>query len=46
MEREVFSTREVRQAVPVGAMRWVLGFGLAGAIIGLIIVGVLTGYLA
>jgi hypothetical protein len=46
MEREVLSATEARQGKPVGAMRWVLGFGMAGAIVGLIIVGVLTGYLA
>lgn len=44
MEREVFSTKEVRQAVPVGAMRWVLGFGLVGAVVALIIAGVLIGF--
>lgn len=46
MEREVLNTTEARQGKPVGAMRWVLGFGMAGAVIGLIIAGVLTGYLA
>ena len=46
MEREVISTTEARQGKPVGAMRWVLGFGLAGAIVGLIIVGLLTGFFA
>ncbi len=45
-KQQVLSTTEARQGKPVGAMRWVLGFGLAGAIVGLIIVGVLTGYLA
>lgn len=44
MEREVLSTTEARQGKPVGAMRWVLGFGLAGAILGMIVVGLLTGF--
>ena len=45
-KQQVLSTTEARQGKPVGAMRWVLGFGMAGAIIGLILVGVLAGYLA
>jgi hypothetical protein len=45
-KQQVLSTTEARQGKPVGAMRWVLGFGMAGAIIGLIIAGVWTGYLA
>ena len=46
MKPQVLSTTEARAVKPVGAMRWVLGFGMAGAILGLIIVGVVTGYLA
>ena len=45
-EPKVISTTAARQGKPVGAMRWVLGFGMAGAVIGLIIVGVWTGFLA
>jgi hypothetical protein len=46
MKPQIISTTDARQGKPVGAMRWVLGFGLGGAIVGLIVVGVLTGYLA
>jgi len=43
MEREVISTTEARQGKPVGAMRWVLGFGLTGAVIGLALAAVVIG---
>jgi hypothetical protein len=43
MQTEI-STTEARQGKPVGAMRWVLGFGIAGAVIGLAIAGVLIGF--
>ncbi len=36
-KRRVFSTAEVRQAVPVGAMRYVLGIGIAGVVVGFLI---------
>jgi len=42
MVKEI-STTEARQGKPVGAMRWVLGFGMAGAVVALIVVGVLIG---
>jgi hypothetical protein len=42
MQTEI-STTEARQGKPVGAMRWVLGFGIAGAVAGLAIAGVLIG---
>jgi hypothetical protein len=43
MQTEI-STTEARQGQPVGAMRWVLGLGIAGAIVGLAIAGVLIGF--
>ncbi|MFO0991538.1 MAG: hypothetical protein U1E67_06365 [Hyphomicrobiales bacterium] len=43
-KQQVLSTTEARQGKPVGAMRWVLGFGMAGAVVGLISVGLLTGF--
>jgi len=41
MEREVLNPTEARQGKPVGTMRWVLGFGMAGAMIGLALAAVL-----
>jgi hypothetical protein len=43
MEREVLNSTEARQGKPVGAMRWVLGFGMAGAIVGLALAAVFIG---
>ena len=42
-KQQVLSTTEARQGKPVGAMRWVLGFGMAGAIIGLALAAVFIG---
>jgi len=36
------NTTEARQGKPVGAMRWVLGFGLAGVIVAFIAVWLLV----
>ena len=43
MKTEI-STTDARQGKPVGAMRWVLGFGLVGAAIGLALAGILYWY--
>jgi hypothetical protein len=37
MKRELNAT-EARQGKPVGAMRWVLGLGMAGVIIAFVVV--------
>jgi len=42
MVKEI-STTDARQGKPVGAMRWVLGFGMIGAVIGLAVAGVMIG---
>ena len=44
-ERPVeLNTTEARQGKPIGAMRWVLGLGLAGVIIAFIAVWLLTAH--
>jgi hypothetical protein len=41
-DRTVLNTTEARQGKPVGAMRWVLGLGIAGVVAALIVVLALT----
>jgi hypothetical protein len=38
----VRNTTEARPGKPVGAMRWVLGLGLAGVVIAFVVVWMLT----
>ena len=38
----VLNTTEARQGKPVGAMRWVLGLGIAGVVIAFIAVWLFT----
>lgn len=42
MVKEI-SPQEARQGKPIGVMRWVLGFGLTGAILALTLAGIVIG---
>ena len=44
MDRKV-SAQDARQGKPLGVMRWVLGLGMAGAVVGLAVAAIVIGWI-